>query len=199
MYPLIESIKIDDGRFYNLEWHQKRVDRAFASLSNEALSHDLSMIDIPKEFEHGLVKCRFAYSSKSYAVTFQAYSIRDIKTLQIVEDDAVTYEHKFTDRKVLDNMYAGRGDKDEIMIIKNGLVTDAYYYNFVFQKDNRFFTPAKPLLLGTMRASLIDKQTLIPTDIAVKDIQDFECVHLINAMTPLHKIVVLPHQIYASH
>jgi 4-amino-4-deoxychorismate lyase len=44
---------------------------------------------------------------------------------------------------------------DDIIIVRNGFVTDASYANLIFRKGDEWFTPATFLLAGTMRAFLL--------------------------------------------
>ncbi|MBK8052928.1 MAG: hypothetical protein IPK35_06555 [Saprospiraceae bacterium] len=48
-------------------------------------------------------------------------------------------------------MFAKRDGNDEIIIVKDDKVTDAFYFNIVCCKDESFYTPAEPLLFGTKR------------------------------------------------
>ena len=150
---------------------------------------------IPKNYQDGLVKCRIVYSQEIEEISFQKYQIRSIKKIKIIQSDTITYPFKFEDRKELDTLYENRMDGEEIMIVKNSMVTDAYYYNFVFQKGKEYFTPQQPLLEGVMRSSLILQKKIIKKDIFVAEIKEFDAIHLINAMTPLGKIVLKPNQI----
>jgi 4-amino-4-deoxychorismate lyase len=84
---------------------------------------------------------------------------------------------------------------DEIMIVKKGLITDAYYYNFIFEKGGMWYTPASPLLKGCRRASLLDAGILHLADISVEHIHKYDRIHLINAMTEPGKIVLHPNQV----
>jgi len=69
-------------------------------------------------------------------------------------------------------------------------VTDAYYYNLVFEKDGRYFTPMTPLLAGVQRARLLKSGKITPIEIAAAHICDYDSIHLINALTPMGRIVV---------
>lgn len=145
---------------------------------------------IPDAFSKGLVKCRILYDKNVRDVDFTHYSIRKIRKLCTVQNDNISYSHKFADRPELDKLYHLKGHADEIIIIKNGLITDAYYYNIVMERNGRLFTPALPLLQGTRRASLLEKGKIEPIDIPIDLIYDYDALYLVNALTPLGDIKV---------
>ena len=197
MVKLIESIRILNGRISHLNFHEDRCNESRAKLWNLTNAINLKKkLTIPKNYQDGLVKCRIVYSQEIEEISFQAYQIRTINRIKIIQSDTISYPFKFEERKELDTLFAAKDDNDEIMIVKNNLVTDAYYYNYVFQKGKQYFTPNQPLLEGVMRSSLILNNKIIKKDIFVTEIQEFDAIHLINAMTPLGKIVVKPNQIY---
>lgn len=196
MVRLIESIRIINGRISLLSLHEDRCNHARAKLWHITDAINLrKKMTIPKNYQDGLVKCRIVYSQEIEEISFQKYQIRSIKKIKIIQSDTITYPFKFEERKELDTLYENRMDGEEIMIVKNGMVTDAYYYNFVFQKGKEYFTPQQPLLEGVMRSSLILQKKIIKKDIFVAEIKEFDAIHLINAMTPLGKIVLKPNQI----
>ncbi len=196
MVRLIESIRILNGRISHLNLHEDRCNESRAKLWNLTNAINLrKKLTIPKNYQDGLVKCRLVYSQEIEEISFQAYQIRTINKIKIIQSDTISYPFKFEERKELDTLFAAKDDGDEIMIVKNNLVTDAYYYNYVFQKGKQYFTPNQPLLEGVMRSSLILNNKIIKKDIFVTEIQEFDAIHLINAMTPLGKIVVKPNQL----
>ena len=85
----------------------------------------------------------------------------------------------------LSRLLLQKGDADEIIIVKNGRLTDTSYSNIALFDGNRWVTPAHPLLKGTMRQSLIDKGLLEEKDIMAEDFPKYLEVRLINAMMPL--------------
>ena len=196
MVKLIESIRILNGRIFLLKLHEGRCNQSREKLWKITKKLRLrDHINIPAAFQEGLVKCRIVYSEEIDEVSFQKYQIRSINKIKIIQSETISYPFKFEERKELDTFFANKDDSDEIMIVKNNLVTDAYYYNYVFQKGTQYFTPKQPLLEGVMRSSLILNNKIIKKDIFVSEIQEFDAIHLINAMTPLGKIILKPNQI----
>jgi len=73
-------------------------------------------------------------------------------------------------------------DCDEIIIEQNGYLTDTTIANIAFYDGERWITPAKPLLKGTMRAKLLDEGLLHEKEIKKEDLKNYSQVALINAM-----------------
>jgi 4-amino-4-deoxychorismate lyase len=183
MCLLVESIKLLDGNFYNLAGHQQRMNRSLEMLFNEQQPFNLQ--EFLKSTNHptqGLYKCRVVYDRKVKEVEFVPYVPRKVKTLKLVEGNAVEYSHKYNDRSAIDRLYTQRGDCDDVLIIKNGMVTDSSYANIVFKKNDRWYTPASVLLPGTMRQQLLDKGIIQTQAISKQDIRSFRSFKLINAL-----------------
>ena len=196
MSQLIESIKILDGRVYNLHFHENRANMSRMSLFGIQdplnIKKVLSKLQIPKK---GLLKCRIIYDQEISEVEIKPYSIRKIEKIKIIYDDHVSYQYKLLDRKELDLLYAQREVNDEILIVKNGLLADAYYYNIVCKLGSTYYTPSIPLLQGIQREYLLSKTTIIEEEISAEDILKFDMIYLINALTPLLTIGISPKSI----
>jgi 4-amino-4-deoxychorismate lyase len=191
MSLLVESIKILNGRCYHLALHEARANHSRYKVFGVKDKLQLKQhIQVPETYRHGLVKCRVTYDTQIQGISFNHYHIRDIRNIKIVETKDLHYADKWEQRTDLDVLYAKRQDADEIMIINNGLVTDGYYYNLVFEKDGRFFTPKTPLLQGVQRASLLKRHKIEMCDITKEEILTYDNIHYINALTPLGRIVV---------
>lgn len=182
MSLLIETIKVVDGKYYNLFYHEQRMIRSLEKLcgveEDVVLDEFLQALDTP---QRGVFKCRLVYDDQTKEVEFVPYTIRPVKTLKLVES-GINYEFKYTDRKQIDKLFEQRDGCDDILIIKKGEVTDASYANIVFKRDDEWITPWSPLLKGTMRQKLIEENKIIPEKILLTDISSFKSFKLINAM-----------------
>ena len=125
---------------------------------------------------------RVVYDASSMEKTFTPYVTRPLRRVKAVTDDGISYQFKFADRQRLNRLWEQRGDCDDVLIIKNGKVTDCTYSNIVFRKGRDWFTSDSPLLEGTMRQNLIDRNMLRVTEILQKDIRSFDSFKVINAM-----------------
>jgi 4-amino-4-deoxychorismate lyase len=183
MSLLIESIKLLDGEFCNLFYHEQRMNRSLKWLcgvqDHVELEEFLRHLEYPRT---GLHKCRLVYDENSREVEFLPYKFKQINTLRIVEHDRINYEFKYKDRKTIDRLFELRRECDDILIVKRGFVTDTSYCNIVFRKGKRWFTPWSALLKGTQRQKLLQENKIEEDDIRVEDIESFDSFKLINAM-----------------
>jgi 4-amino-4-deoxychorismate lyase len=110
----------------------------------------------------------------------------------MVNVDGVDYRYKYADRKKLQDLYTQRGDADDVLLIKNGLITDTSYANIVFRKGKGWFTPELPLLPGTRRAFYLSQERIETLPIRPEMLPEFDEAHLINAMISLEESPVIP-------
>lgn len=183
MSLLLESVKLKDGEFYNLFYHEQRMNRALKFLCGVQEHFDLEEFlkhfDVPRQ---GLFKCRILYDDNSRDIEFIPYEYSVIKSLRIIEHDRISYEFKYADRKTINRLYDLRRTNDDILIVKRGLVTDSSYSNILFKNGKYWYTPWSALLKGTMRAKLLERNLILEEEIRVEDIKTFESFKLINAM-----------------
>ena len=183
MSRLIESIRLLDGKFYNLFYHQQRMNHACMMLFDSSDFIDLNkVLEKANPPEKGLYKCRVVYDDHTATVEFVPYTPASIKTLRVVESADISYEYKFRDRAGLDALYSMRGECDDILIVKEDQVTDTYFANIVFKNNEGWCTPESTLLKGTMRQSLLDNKKIREERITKQDIRYFQRFKLINAM-----------------
>jgi 4-amino-4-deoxychorismate lyase len=193
MCPLVESIKLQDGVICNLEYHQNRMDRAMSELFPDARKIDLaSLIFIPEDCLSGVYKIRVLYGATVGKIEIEPYIFRKIQSLKIVHHESIDYRLKYSDRQILNELFAKRGDCDDIIIIKNGLVTDSFAANLLFFDGANWVTPSTPLLLGTQRQFLLDTGNISESEIREKDLCYFQKVGLINAMIGFEDMPVVP-------
>jgi 4-amino-4-deoxychorismate lyase len=183
MSRLIESIKLESGRFLRLHYHQARVDRALTdlfqlkneiNLTTEIAKHTYSKI--------GLFKCRIVYGKQVESIEFVPYEPRIIESLKVVYDNAIDYSYKYEDRSGIDTLFGQRQFCDDVLIVKNGFVTDSSFSNIIFFDGFQWITPNTPLLKGTMRQFLIDAAEIKEQSVSVQDIPSFKSFRLINSM-----------------
>lgn len=183
MSPLIESIKLLNGEFHNLFYHEQRMrhslEELYGVIDSGSLEESLLSFPFPK---NGLYKCRIVYDDRNRDVEFLPYAAKVINTLKLVDGGDISYEYKFADRSGIDSLYAMRETCDDILIIKDDQVTDSSFSNIVFKRNGEWFTPSSALLRGTMREYLLDRVVIREENIRKRDISSFESFKLINAM-----------------
>ncbi|MCV9385626.1 aminotransferase class IV [Reichenbachiella ulvae] len=189
MYRFIESINYIDGKPQLLEGHQARLNQTFSAYFSEFPSHDLSQL-LPVIPDHDQHKCRVVYDADSVEVEFVKYRKPEIHSLKLVQGNSIEYSHKFEDRNELTKLYEKRGEADDIIIVKNGKVTDTYYANLVLYDGSDWWTPDTYLLNGVMRQFLLEKGEVRSCPIAIEDLGSFSKVSLINAMNSLGRIEI---------
>ncbi len=191
MCRFLETICIENGVAINLERHEKRLNDTanhfWKGFKNISLSELLE--DCPKH--NGTFKARVVYDGSGVLEkTYAPYRMRDIKTLQVVEDNDIDYKFKSCDREALERLASQRGNCDEVLIIKNGFVTDTSYTNVAFFDGKDWFTPREPLLKGTKRAMLIAENKIIEREIHIENISEYKAVALFNAMIDLGRLIM---------
>jgi 4-amino-4-deoxychorismate lyase len=183
MYPYIETIKILDGAARNLSFHQSRFERTRSEVLGFKSHPSLEqLIAIPDFASEGLFKCRILYDRKETHVEFHPYTKPVIRSLKLVTNDRISYAYKSADRSSLSALYNQKDPCDDILIVKQGYLTDSYYANVVFWDGKQWLTPDKPLLKGCMRAYLLENKIIIKAAVRVEDLSRFTSLKLINAL-----------------
>ncbi len=184
MSLLVETMRIEDGRVLNAGFHNERMMRSLFELFGLNIVADLERsIKVPEFANKGVFKCRVVYNDKSSEVEFLPYVFRQIRSLRIVIDNNISYPYKVTDRENIVRLFESRGNCDDILIIKNGMVTDTSYANVVLRDFNGdWITPSTFLLPGTRRASLLQRGVIAEANVGLSDISRYSEIRLINAM-----------------
>jgi 4-amino-4-deoxychorismate lyase len=189
MCRFIESIRIADRKTESLAYHQQRMDLTtehfFGKKSGIHLEDVVTAYLQHSEYEYmkdGVYKMRLVYSQQVEQVTFHLYTTPSIGSLQLVEDDVIEYHFKFLDRSALERLYSRKGKSDDILIVKNGYISDSSYANVAFFDGHDWYTPQNPLLKGTQRALLLQQNRLKLAEIAIQDLVQFTKARLFNAM-----------------
>lgn len=183
MQRCVETIKIMDGKPARLSLHQERFDTTRREFYKDEAPLSLAeVIDVPKEFSSGIVKCRIIYTTTIHDVTYNAYTRKEVHSLKLVRDDDIDYRYKYEDRSALDNLFSRKDECDDILIIKNGLVTDTSSSSIAFLRDGHWYTPQFPLLPSTSRQWYISQGIITPLAITSHMLPQFERARLISAM-----------------
>ena len=193
MYQLVESIRIENGRVRLIDWHNARCNRSMKDLWGVEKRINLRQyISLDKSHQTGSFKCRIIYGEFGVEkVEIDPYATRKISSIKMVNGHHIQYAHKRLFRPELDALYSQKKECDEICIVDSqGMITDAYYFNFVFESGGSFFTPSNCLLPGVMRSYLLHTGKITSMPINEKDLAHFDKVYLINALNPLGSIIM---------
>ncbi len=178
-----ETICVGNRQLKNLPYHEARLNKTRRELWGYTDHWDLAeLLEIPASVDESMHKCRVAYDKEIDNIKWEPYTLRTIRKIRRVYHDEIDYQYKYDDRDTLNTLFAQRGDADEILIIKKGLVTDSNYCNVAFSDGNRWLTPANPLLPGTQRAFLLDQGIIQTAEIREGDMKSFSQIRLFNAM-----------------
>jgi len=189
---LLETIKIEDGTINNLSYHQTRFNTSRKELFNIREEIDLAtLIQAPKT---GLYRCRIVYDKKVHTVEYIPYVPKEIKKIKIVTSN-IEYDYKYANREKLNTLRERERDFDEIIIEKEGYLTDTTIANIAFYDGDKWLTPSQALLPGTMRAKLLDEGFLHLKDIKSEDLKNYSQIALMNSMIGFKVLNIDPAQI----
>jgi 4-amino-4-deoxychorismate lyase len=179
MFRFIETIRFSGGKLLNLDRHFARIQ---ASLGGSPEWDANALFSAAANLPDNVFKVRVAYDHQVASVTTGLYTIRPVRSLKLVFNNDIVYDRKYEDRTELEKLFAQRDDCDDVLIVKNGLITDVSYANIVFRKGDQWITPASYLLNGIMRQYLLDTGRISEQKITPNDLGDFSAFKLINAM-----------------
>lgn len=170
-----ETIKCYDEEVLNLEFHNNRVART--------VGLNINLYDYIFAPNEELLRCKVIYDESGVlSVDYFPYEKRKINSFKLVFDDNIDYSKKRVDRSELDNLFCKRENCDEVIIVKDGFITDTTIANIAIECEGIWFTPKKPLLLGTTRARLLEEGSLKEKDITVDMLKGAKKIALLNAM-----------------
>lgn len=170
-----ETIKCEDFEVFNLEYHNKRVANT--------IGLNINLQEYIYPISHELLRCKVIYDKNGIIdVTYFPYKKREITSFKIVNCDEIDYSKKYLDREKLDNLFDKKDDCDEIIIIKEGIVTDTSIANIAIFYQGNWITSKQCLLKGTVRNRLLEEKRLIEKDINLPMLQSASKIALMNAM-----------------
>jgi 4-amino-4-deoxychorismate lyase len=176
-----ETIKCEDFEIFNLEYHNKRVSNTIG------LNINLQEYIYPVSNE--LLRCKVIYDKNEIIdVLYFPYKKREIKNFRLIFDDKIEYEKKYLDRTNLDKLFEQKENSDEIIIVKNGVITDTSIANIAIFYENIWITSKNCLLKGTTRNRLIEEKKLVEKDINLKMLKSASNLALMNAMIGFDEI-----------
>ncbi len=192
MSQLLETIKLKDGQLFNLEFHNNRLNEARKACFGECNDLNLSeLISVPDDKKKGLFRCRVTYSKHIEEIEFIPHVYRSVKSLKLIVDNTIDYNYKYKNRDYLQLLFEQRSDADDILVVKNGFITDSFTANPIFFDGNKWWTPKTTLLNGTQREKLIGEGKIFCCEIRPKDVHKYQKVGLINALQDLENMPII--------
>ena len=126
-------------------------------------------------YDQNSLKCYYLPYQKTYQSDF------------VLLDSDIDYAFKYEDRSCFDTLKTVYPDQ-EIIFIKDGLITDTTIANIACFINGRWYTPTIPLLHGTTRARLLDEKKLQLADITLEEFKKAEKFALMNALTGFYEV-----------
>lgn len=189
MCRYIETIRIEKGRLRNIAYHDRRMNEVRREVWGVDRSASLETYIDASPYEER-TRCRVTYGRDVESVEFFPYQIRPVHSLQLVRGGQIEYRRKRADRSELNALFACRGESDDVLIVRGGLLTDTSIANIALGDGTGWYTPASPLLEGTQRACLLDAGMIRPLDIHADDLSRFQKIRLFNAMIDFGEIEI---------
>ncbi|MBT3882305.1 MAG: branched-chain amino acid aminotransferase [Campylobacteraceae bacterium] len=177
MYSMkfFETIKCEDYEIFNLDFHKKRI------ANTVGLNINLEEYIYPPNAK--LIKCKLIYDECGVTdVLYDVYVKKDVTSFQLVYDDNIKYNKKALLRDDLDALSEKREKSDEIIIVKNNLITDTSIANIAIYLDEEWITPKVALLEGTTRARYVENNMLKLKDITLEMLKNCTEFATLNAM-----------------
>ncbi len=188
MCLLLETIRYFNGEFDNLNMHSERMNLSRTEMFGTHVG-SLSLNDALRKFvsdkvfnRNTVYKCRVIYGKKIENIEFSPYKKPVIKTLKTVYNNNIDYHLKYLNRSPIERLKTLKGTFDDIVIVKDGLITDTSFSNLLFFNGKEWLTPHTPLLKGTRRRQLLENEIVTTAEIRPADLKYFKKIRLINAM-----------------
>lgn len=197
-----EIIKIRDGEFLNVDNHTKRFNQTRNEIYGECeqvclwneieekLLYDPQFFDMI--LKEPIVKLTVTYDMNIRSFKPEVFQIPNFKSLKIVNGNSIKYTHKEVNKKQINLLRIYKGNCDEILIERDGLITDTCCCNVAFFDGNQWFTPANPMIKGTKRAELLEQGKIIEKDISVSELSRYKKVRMFNSMIDFEDKLEIP-------
>lgn len=188
MFPLFETIAIENGKIKNIALHQARYERSLITYYGKSavtFFNLLDLIQVPKELHNKLVRCRIDYNAHQTKISYLEYTPKTHRVFKSIVCNEIDYSLKYADRELINALFAQKGEADEIIIIKGDFVTDCSIGNLAFRNGTQWFTPNTPLLKGTQREYLLQSGQLQEIEIRLEQLEKFDEIRVINALNEL--------------
>lgn len=183
MLQLIETICYENGSFQRIPFHEERMNRSRRHFLGVCAPLILALsLKVPENLSRDKVRCRITYTDQIENIEYESYVFKKIGSLKLVDGNAIDYSFKYKNRDSLNRLLDDRGSQDEILIVRNGFITDTSFTNIVLLQNGYWYTPAMPLLHGTRRAEYLFDRKIFPRNIRPEELKYYEEARLINAM-----------------
>lgn len=187
MCLFLETICIKEGKIQSLDYHIKRMERTFLSFFPKSPLPDIELVK-PEIPVSGIYKWRLVYNRTIEVSEFIPYKKREINSFSFAEID-FDYNYKYLDRSSINNYVHRDKPNEEVIFIKNGLVSDTSFTNLAFYDGDNWYTPPEPLLKGTKREKYLNENRIKERKIKKQDLPLYRKFCMFNSMLELEDLV----------
>ncbi|MEH8026509.1 aminotransferase class IV family protein [Gallibacterium anatis] len=191
-FPLFETLCIENGQVQNLALHQQRYENSLREFYAGQPYKIFSLAKILQKntalwanLQSPIIRCRIDYNATQYHLQCFPYQRKTYQRFQPVICDDIDYHLKYSDRAIFNELLKQKGDCDEIIIVKQGKITDCTIGNLILRQGSQWFTPDSPLLIGTQRSKLLQERKIIEREILLSDLHLYQEIRLINALNSI--------------
>ncbi|MEH8093420.1 aminotransferase class IV family protein [Gallibacterium anatis] len=191
-FPLFETLCIENGQVQNLALHQQRYENSLREFYAGQPYKIFSLAKILQKnttlwanLQSPIIRCRINYNATQYHLQCFPYQRKTYQRFQPVICDDIDYHLKYSDRAIFNELLKQKGDCDEIIIVKQGKITDCTIGNLILRQGSQWFTPDSPLLIGTQRSKLLQERKIIEREILLSDLPLYQEIRLINALNSI--------------
>lgn len=191
-FPLFETLCIENGQVQNLALHQQRYENSLREFYAGQPYNIFSLAKILQKntalwanLQSPIIRCRIDYNATQHHLQCFPYQRKNYQRFQPVICDDIDYHLKYSDRAIFKELLKQKGDCDEIIIVKQGKITDCTIGNLILRQGSQWFTPDSPLLIGTQRSKLLKERKIIEREILLSDLHLYQEIRLINALNSI--------------
>lgn len=196
MCRFIETICIEAGSALRLDYHDRRLNATRREVWGSIPALQIERY-ISTEGYAERTRCRIVYDKEIRQVEYIPYRLRPVSSLRLVEMPyGADYHLKYADRSTLDALFELRDGADDVLAVRNGLVTDTTIANIALWDGEQWYTPLHPLLMGTHRQYLIDNGVIRACEIKADELSRYTKVRLFNAMIHFGEIEFSTDRLY---
>lgn len=185
MPRFIETILFKNNNMPLIKWHEQRFAQTQIATWGETIYPSLEKIirskeiDLDKDVSY---KCRVLYDSKNTDIQFSVYQQRTINSLVLKNGNDIDYHLKYEDRQQLNALVKDLQQGEEVLIVRNNLLTETSFTNIALWNGTQWHTPKIPLLRGVQRSKLIEDKIIIEKNISIQQLSLYQKICLFNAL-----------------
>jgi 4-amino-4-deoxychorismate lyase len=183
---LLETLRIEEGKPSHSPWHEERMNRSRRELFGvgEPLLLEEILTAPPAT---GIWRCRILYRERVERVEYLPYRERNFRRLAVAEFGG-EYPYKYAERTPFDTLLHRYPEVDDLILCREGRLTDTTIANLALKIGSRWLTPETPLLPGTTRARLLAEGRIEEAPLSCEALREAEELALMNAMIGFRRL-----------